>query len=539
MTTSANMTFVDFVTPIPSVWLSNVNNVVNYTFAPNYTGMQAIPKGSVTQVILLGANTIGDGGGGTYYYVASDTSSAQNLPFIVVATDGGRYYLQNVGNITARQFGAYGNNTTDDSAAIEKVFSYGFYGTRIGAAQYTFATGATQTNTSGSFPIPGQPSARNDVLGESFNNTILNYTGTGYAISLTGSTTGTGQGLNALDRYRNFTLQCGPLNNSNSGLAMIAKSAFKLEDILFNVFSVGLLLTDCYSSSIKNCWFNQCTYGLDFNTATIGPPNAITVENCTFQNCSMMGFLGSSVGTNNVFRDVQFESCGTQGNTGAGAVVCNLTPLSGVVGPIIFDNCYFENSAGGADIIITNTSTTLPATVIIRGCLFQRISSTNYTNNNIQITTAGGPVTVLLEGNTFLSTGTYVPSSGRPFWAGPSNCVFKDLGGNIFSETTSLPAVNGWQHAVPQASGNFTGATGAVNQANNCSIARAGTGSYNVSFTTALPSAVYTPIITGIPGPNGAIGFTVTSQSTTGFSIAATNSANTAVDPTTVWFEVF
>jgi len=60
----------------------------------NFAGIRALLKTSASQyACALGAVNPNDGGGGNYYLVLSDTTSAESLPNIIVAADGGRWYL--------------------------------------------------------------------------------------------------------------------------------------------------------------------------------------------------------------------------------------------------------------------------------------------------------------------------------------------------------------------------------------------------------------------------------------------------------------
>src|SRR5574341_231939 len=71
-----------------------------------------------TRAFVTGYYAAGDGGGGPYRYDSSDTTSADNGGTIIVASDGGRWKLVYVGAINVRQFGAKGDDTTDDTTAF-------------------------------------------------------------------------------------------------------------------------------------------------------------------------------------------------------------------------------------------------------------------------------------------------------------------------------------------------------------------------------------------------------------------------------------
>jgi hypothetical protein len=440
--------------------------------------------------------------------------------------------------VTVTDLGAVGNGTTDNATDLQEMCTTGGNGFWIPAGQYKFGTGLTIDYSASGFPSPGTPSPRLDLIGEGMANSILNYSGTNYAVTLVGSdNSGAGQGIHSLDNVRGFTLQDAAQAQSNSGIAMTNRAWWALSDVIFQELVTGLNLSSCFSAKVSTSYFNQNQFGIQLNTTALGPCNEIAFESLVFQTNSFAAVLGNSIGSSLVFRDCSFESNGTQGNLATGGFVGNMSGIFGNAGPITFDNCYFENQAGVADISIDNTSTHA-LTILIRGCLFQRISNTNFVRNNISITSSGGgPVTVLLEGNSFFSAGSYVPDPSRPFFASGPNVTFVDNGGNVYSETISLPAIPVSGRTV--ASGAFAGASGTPLFARNATISRTGVGSYTVTFATPLPSAAYAPIITVDSTGQSAVGVAMTGGNASNFSFTVKNQSGTAFDPTSVFFAVF
>lgn len=87
--------------------------------AQNIAALKALDKTTVKNALVQGYYARGDGGGGQYYYDSTDTTSPDNGGTIIVATDGGRWKLIWSGQISVRQFGAKGDNATDDKVAIQ------------------------------------------------------------------------------------------------------------------------------------------------------------------------------------------------------------------------------------------------------------------------------------------------------------------------------------------------------------------------------------------------------------------------------------
>jgi hypothetical protein len=438
--------------------------------------------------------------------------------------------------VTVEDFGAVNDGTTDNAVDLQTMLTVGGNGFWIPAGIYKFGAGLSADYSSNTFPNPGSASPRIDIIGESIANSILSFSGTGYAMTLKGSdNTGAGQGIVSLDRYSGFTLQDFSQAKTNNGMVLTNKAWWEISNIIIQQMQVGLNLTSCFSARVQSSFFNLNQYGIFLDTTSLGPCNEIAFASLVLQSNSLAGVLGSSMGSSLIFRDCSFESNGTQGNLGTGGFVGNISGVFGNAGPITFDNCYFENSAGVADISIDNTSP-FALTVIIRGCLFQRISNTNFVRNNISVTSSGGgPVTVLLEGNSFFSTGSYAPDPSRPFFASGPGVQFIDNGGNIYSETTSLAALP--RSGRAWAYGSFLGASAATVLLQNASVSRTGTGSYTVTFLRQPPLAPYVLNIMPDAAGQSAVGVSMVSQSQAGFSFQIKNQAGTLFDPTTVFFE--
>lgn len=89
----------------------------------NIASLRQLLISGTPQVLVTGYYSQGDGGGGNYYYDAADSTSADNGGDIIVAVDGGRWKLVSNGQLRLRQFGAKGDNTTDDTSGVTNWFS--------------------------------------------------------------------------------------------------------------------------------------------------------------------------------------------------------------------------------------------------------------------------------------------------------------------------------------------------------------------------------------------------------------------------------
>lgn len=87
--------------------------------------LKGLIKTGAGKAFVLGYYASGDGGGGQYYCDLADTTSSDNGGTIIVASDGGRWKLAGQTNISVKQFGAKGDGTTNDTAAIQAAINWG------------------------------------------------------------------------------------------------------------------------------------------------------------------------------------------------------------------------------------------------------------------------------------------------------------------------------------------------------------------------------------------------------------------------------
>ena len=175
-----NMTFVDFVTPVPADWLNNVNTVVNnQTTFPVVTSINAlrnVTKTNHSTVFVAGYYGIGDGGGGNYFLNLADTTSADNGGTIIVANDGGRWYLQWFGQVSVLQFGVKADaGVTDNCTTLANCAAW-------------VATGAIQNKLFFPAGIYGYSISPNWAIQnatiEAYGEVRLRYSGIGNAVIL-------------------------------------------------------------------------------------------------------------------------------------------------------------------------------------------------------------------------------------------------------------------------------------------------------------------------------------------------------------------
>ena len=89
------------------------------------TALKAIDKTKFTRAFVTGYYAAGDGGGGDYWFDSTDTTSTDNGGTVIVATDGGRWKLIHLGEVSLKQFGAKIDGATADNTAIQAAIDSG------------------------------------------------------------------------------------------------------------------------------------------------------------------------------------------------------------------------------------------------------------------------------------------------------------------------------------------------------------------------------------------------------------------------------
>jgi hypothetical protein len=300
-----------------------------------------------SQVFVSGYYTPGDGGGGLYRYDATDTTSVDNGGTIIVAADGGRWKLAILsGYVSLEQFGAKGDGTSDDTAAVTKAIATGLNVSGRFSRTYRYTSGVMLTTQ-------------------------------GQTIDLQGATlkpTGSGVGLGfsaAIITLRNFTMDCSGL----TGFGLSAASATQrlvVEDVTLLNGANGLLLTDCFTSWFVRFQTNFFSGQPVVVKSTIPgtATNSIWFLECSFNNNTTVGdvvHLEGGVG-------IWLDACNFQAN-GATSNEIRVVSNSGIVSVhVSIENCYFEDFGATGNCIYLGdpaSGTNLVASTRIRNNYFQ------------------------------------------------------------------------------------------------------------------------------------------------------------------------
>lgn len=500
-----------------------------------YSELRTLKKTSASKFARLdGAFSVGDGGEGDYLLDSLDTTSAEKIPDVIVATDGGRWKLVPKPTVDLSQLGADKSGLTNSSVAIQKALDRG-NGVTVRDGTYRLSSTVSSDYTGVDYPGTSFPSKRVDFLGTSIANTMFELdAGLAVGFKFTGDNpVSGGQGIHGLDRVGNFSVYSQgrpyPTGQTGIGLAIINKSFTRLENYSAEYLNVGLELDGTLSSMFENVYLRHGVIGLTANATAASLPNANTFVKLVSSGNSQAGVIFNTMGAGNLFIGGSIENNGTHAVPGNGGMAVNLSGANGTA-CLSMDTTYFEGNGGDWDLKIDNISA-LPVTVHLKGCVFNRVSNTHFATSNIVVTsTGGGKVKLVLDACSFLSTGTYVPSGTRPFIQVGAACEVIGWDTCTSSETTSIPGIfNSASSAI--LSGHVLGSGAVSNAPVGTVVSKVSLGVYDVtrnggwSSTTTGYNVFVQP---DSPTSETKTAF-VTKTSSTNFRVAFRNSLS---DPT-------
>ena len=422
-------------------------------------------------------------GGFTYQLDETDTTSVESLPRVIVATDGGRWKSAWKREYDLNQYRE--TPTSDFSEAANRAFTIGKALT-VADGTYVIEDTISSSYASPTFPEVGTPSTRVSMIGESSGNTIFVHSvdsGDKAAFKLEGTTTSpVTQGIHGQDRFGRFSMNRQgnpyPTGQDGVGIYVLNKSMTTVEDIQLQFLGTGVELDGCLSSTFNNMRLLNGNRGLLINATALSLPNALTFNSLMAAGNNLQGVLCNQLGAGNVFIGGSIENNGTQGAAGNGGFIANLLGTNGTA-CLTMVGVYFEGNGGQADIFLDNV-TNSNLTVNLINCTFNRLSNLRYVGSNIDArSSGGGKLKVNLQGCSFLSTGSYVPDSSRPYVFTDGNVEISGWDTCTYSEAVSIP---GYMHSSSSAviSGSVTAGGVLASGLRTVSVTRVSAGVYNI-----------------------------------------------------------
>lgn len=439
--------------------------------------------------------------------------------------------------VNVKDYGAVGDNLTDDTEAIQAAFDYS---TTNGASVYfpqgTYVISDTVTllkTIAGQSPLGGDTKAC--IFGDGSGLSVLRWTGgnkpalkiEGEVISLQ-----TVKGIGLLS-------SAGAVVGSGTGIYLHNLSWFQMEDVLVTGFEFGIDAYSVISTNMTMCVVRANRFGVRFQPDATGVfvanPNAISMVDCDIGLNTEWGAYIVKPGNFNI------RGGAIQGN-GQGGVLSDKWGIrvdnagaEAAVGVNLI-GVYFEANVGLADVYLYQSDFSGIHNLI--GCSFTRIAD-NYATHCIRYDNNVAVVSKLgMYGNAFLSGPGYTPNAGRSYVnvAYPSSANFqmtefasfysssveniRPIGNQIGNQSTS----SAWLV--------YGGISGSVVQSFNVnSVTKLSTGVYEVALQTPMSSANYL----AIPSVTASSGFAyISNKLTTSFQIHTLDFSGSPADLTEV-----
>ncbi len=339
--------------------------------------------------------------------------------------------------ISVKWFGAKGDGTTDDTAALQNTINYAV---SVGGTVYLPRGKYRITSTLSideSAVTDDADATRISIVGEGAGASHIVHNGAATAINYTG---GTGGGLHAYLRFHGFRID-GTGAAGQHGMTLNAAAYLSIEDVTITECADGLIVIDCLSFAARSCVFRFNKRGVVASFATGSRPNNITFQDCVIGNNSEVGgyivqgacvrFIGGSVEGNGsdtgatLRCGIKVEDCGIEGGVG-----------------LVAFGVYLEANEGTADIWVDHT-TTNACSHLIDGCSFGRVGSLFSTNCVRFDCSSGTLMRGTVSNSAFRGFGGYTPNASRPY-VSTSNCLgtkwYVSLPQNVFESAIETPA---------------------------------------------------------------------------------------------------
>lgn len=323
-------------------WSTNILNRVCDSIA----ALGTLNIGIYKRAFVTGYYAPGDGGGGNYSYSASTSQSNANGGTIIAAAGGiGCWLLQQTTTVSLKQFGAKGDGTTDDTAAITNC---------VNAVLDVFVPQGLYQHTA--ITITGRNSLTIRGVG-GFYNAQFRGTVTGFGFSFVGCT-------NIELRDLTFTAANGV--TAVGGVQIDTASNIQVYKCLFYAFTgPGLQHNGISATPISGCVLKD-SFFLSCGTDGTSPQFYAVYSNDFMYTDNQFGSISPFSLANRPAIGVHLSNCsnGFYGDNliwecGQGMIVDNVAGTASLYNRIIgnrFEQCQQQGfySIGSAEMIFTN-----------------------------------------------------------------------------------------------------------------------------------------------------------------------------------------
>ena len=431
-------------------------------------------------------------------------------------------------------FGAKGDGTTDDQAAIQAAFNMAvaFGGdVRLRRGQYIVASPLTVALPD----VAIYSSQHFRFTGEGGALSIIRYSGTGQMLTISGPTWGSA-GVSCKLRLEGITFDGVAL--TADGLKIERVIDLALTDVHFIQFDLAHELRDIVVANYYSCTWSFNVSGLQALTSTSSAPNELNFHGCTFSSNRAHGaffyrsapvsFFGGSIEANGhtgswtaidptLRFGIQMYDCGTNGAT-----------------PLNMYGVHTEGNSGTADVVISHDNYSSCVYNICGVDFFHTGPTENVTHNVSVNATANGTCTVNINGCGFNHVGGYVPDAAKRRVQNYGDLTKARI--NIdpscrFSSTVDTPDVSCRVYSIKSAAtASLTVATPSatiLSAHNIASVVHSATGQYTIAFKCPMELADFVVVGTVAAGA----GFVVVGgRATTGVVLQTVNLSGVLAD---------
>jgi hypothetical protein len=311
--------------------------------------------------------------------------------------------------VSVKQFGAIGDNKTDDTAAVIAAMAYCSQNAATlivpaGTYRITQPLEIALQKATGSLISGGR---RMSIIGSSLSNSTFIYSGTSTkpALSIRG-TYDDQLNIDGLNVLRADAAQIG------TGIYVDRQVNFSYKNIRVSFFDTGFYGLNINEGSLHHVICDWNNVGLYFTTSSEVLPNANTFTSCHFNSNNLYG-CRIQAGCSNTFINCVALGNGSV-NSGAGFFIeygqYNGSEIATFVGG------YFENNGKYTVHVIASAG----GAITFTGGSFNKQSSGQYATHHLFIEPLnlvaddGKIIKVILNGFSTFVAGDYVPSSTRP-----------------------------------------------------------------------------------------------------------------------------
>lgn len=357
---------------VKTIDVDHLVNVPSLATVADLTALDVTEVENNSAYNVLGYHEAGDGGGGGFYYDENSAEAANGGTILAPDTGSGRWKRVYSGAVNVRWFGAKGDNATNDTAAIQAAItcqssSGGIVLLPRGEYQIT-----------DTLSLPGLVS----LIGDGMDSTVIRYTGSGIAISISG----TSLSQKVKNMIRDMAVY-GSASSTNGLYLNYAPYGF-YENLRFYGFNIGVAVENSWDAVFVHVIGDTCRQdGWNFGLNA----NAIGMLHCmAFSNVRAGFFIEGSL-------SLVLTDCNSESNA---YNVYISTNTGKPTEKISIHGGYYEGATNYEVFLVRTAGTPYPKAISVRDAYFVALAAGK------QAIRVSGVETLLIDGCHFSDIGT-------------------------------------------------------------------------------------------------------------------------------------